>query len=723
MPWAALSWEQVRHGQLPLWNPYAGFGLPLLFGFQAASLSLPMLVTYLFPVSFVFTIEVIVKLLIAGTGVLWLCRKLGLSWLPSIMAATTFELSGSFTGWLAWPMGGTFAWLGWTAGFTLMVVRGPKRALHMVGLAVSLAFAVYAGHPETLVILLVCLVVLAVTTLVGLAVETGRMSSVVKPVLALAASAIAAICLSAPLLLPGLQIVHQANRTGELGVPLPSSSTLNLLFASYYGLPTTGSRWFGPAGYGNYYESAAYIGVVVVVLAGLAVVSRWRDSRVIGFGLVALVCGLVMYSAGVSHFLDTVPTLKNIQWTRSSVALDFALAMLGGFGLQTLLDHGRETVTKVVFAAISGFLAIVVGLLWVGHTRADLPAIEAHIQAQSFLWPVVGLAVLFVASAVLFLPSRLGQRFQPRGETRPLSRPMAIGWALFAAEAVFLLTASSNIWSSTNTFFPVTPAEAALVSHVGQDRVGFADCGSIDGTPPLGILAEANSAYGLREAAVYDPVVPRSYFAAYFRAIHQPVPADTGSGLFCASMDSAALARHFGVSYILSVGGTPAPMGTVRVTSIEGEDLYRVPGGSVVTTQPIGSSPDSAAATEVHIGGSNPSSMHLTVSNDKPSVMYVHVTDFPGWNATIDGRPLLLRQWGGAMLAASIPAGHHVVVVSYMPSAFKFGLFLALLSAVFLASVVVWHFWRRRNGSGRSSEDPPTEGPRLPGPRALTRSG
>ena len=33
MPWSALSWVDVRHGQLPLWNPYSGLGLPLFLNF------------------------------------------------------------------------------------------------------------------------------------------------------------------------------------------------------------------------------------------------------------------------------------------------------------------------------------------------------------------------------------------------------------------------------------------------------------------------------------------------------------------------------------------------------------------------------------------------------------------------------------------------------------------------------------------------------------------
>jgi Bacterial membrane protein YfhO len=707
MPWAALSWEQVRHGQLPLWNPYAGFGLPLMFGFVSASLSLPMLVSYLFPVSFVYTIEVIAKLLIGGTGVLWLCRKLGLSYLPSVMAAVTFELSGAFSGWLGWPMTGTYAWLGWAAGAALMVVRGPRRTLYVAGLAVSLAFAVYGGHPETMVVLVLCVGVLAVAALAGLVIETGKLSSAVRPLAALGLGGLAAIGLSAPLLLPGLQVVGRANRSSVLGYPLPGSSIVNVLFASYHGLPMTSSRYFGPVAF---YGAAAYVGVVVVVLAGLAVVARWRDSRVVGFVLIALLCAALTYSTAVSHFLDTIPTLKNVQWTRALGAMDLALAVLGGIGLQVLLDRDRQAITKWAFAVLTAAVAIVVGVFWERHVHSGLPAVEAHIQAHSFIWPVVGVAVLVVGAVVLFLPERQGSRFTARAVRLP-SRPLALGLVLFGVEAAFLLTATPGIWSSSNSFFPVTPAEATLQSQVGQARVGYSTCPSIIAWPDLGILPEANSAYGVREAAAYDGIVPQSYFTAYFQAVHQPVPANTGFGQYCAPMNTAALARHFGVSYVLSPGGRPGPTGDTLVTAIEGEELYRVPGASVITTEPEGSPPDSSTATVVPVGGSDPSSMHLTVSDNAPSVMYIHVTNFPGWKATIDGHGLSLRNWGGTMMAASIPSGHHVIVIRYMPAAFRYGVLLAILTGLALIAALIWTLRRPRKRLAEPDTGLPEEAP------------
>ncbi len=113
IPWTTLAWTQVHHGHLPLWNPYSGLGMPLVFNWQSASFSVPALVGYLVPVRLAYTVAQIVTLVIAGSGVYVLGRVLRLGVLGSATAATVYELSGPFMGWLGWPNAAAMAWAGW----------------------------------------------------------------------------------------------------------------------------------------------------------------------------------------------------------------------------------------------------------------------------------------------------------------------------------------------------------------------------------------------------------------------------------------------------------------------------------------------------------------------------------------------------------------------------------------------------------------------------------
>ncbi|MEI8405093.1 MAG: hypothetical protein WCG96_07425, partial [Actinomycetes bacterium] len=96
IPWATQTWQQVHHGFLPLWSPLNGLGQPLAFNWQSAVASLPSLVGYLAPVRLVFTTQVLVTVLIAGTGAYVAARVLRLGVAAAAMTGTTFVLSGAF---------------------------------------------------------------------------------------------------------------------------------------------------------------------------------------------------------------------------------------------------------------------------------------------------------------------------------------------------------------------------------------------------------------------------------------------------------------------------------------------------------------------------------------------------------------------------------------------------------------------------------------------------
>ena len=110
IPWSTLAWVQVHQGHLPLWNPYSGLGLPLAFNWQSAAFSLPMAVSYLFPLHLAYTVQIVLTLVIAGTGAYVLARVLHVGIIGCAAAGTVFELVGSFMGWLGYPHAAVMSW-------------------------------------------------------------------------------------------------------------------------------------------------------------------------------------------------------------------------------------------------------------------------------------------------------------------------------------------------------------------------------------------------------------------------------------------------------------------------------------------------------------------------------------------------------------------------------------------------------------------------------------
>lgn len=692
LPWSDLDWRAIHSGHLPLWNPYSGLGLPLLGNFQSAPFSLPALISYLGPLRYSYTIQVLARMVIGGTGVLWMGRRSGLSYLASTTGATTFMLSGAFVGWIGWPMAGTMAWLGWAMGAMILAIRCPeRRGLYVAGLALSIAFMFYGGHPESAVMVLICLALVCIVLLSHHAIRHG-IPSILRPASAVGAGTLGGTALAAPLLLPGLQILRLSAHQELLPHGLPSKAAINLLVAGYWGFPTHGSLWFGPS---NYYETAAYIGAVGLVLAGLAVFVKRTDPIVVGVAFTALVAFVVTYSSRADSLLASVPSLRPIAWNRMAIALDFLVAILVAFGCQVLIDRSREATVRRGFTALTLLAAAATGLLWFHHLSSPIPGQDRRIQLHSLIWPTAAAAILLAIAGMLNFggfPSRHGHHRQPL-QQRSGRRLVTI---LSVTQLAFLLTATPRLWASSSTYFPATPAISTLKADIGTNRIGFVSCATT-GLPGLGILAEANDAYAIAEATTEDPSIPKSYFSAYYKETGQ-ADGPIGNSIFCPAVANAAMARHFGISFVFASPGTPPPPGDTLRAVIAGESLFHVPDAGLLTMQPAGSSPDQPDATVLQNTSSNPSEVRASLDARAKSTVYIHITDLPGWKATIDGHPIPIHRWGGTMLALSVPAGHHQLTLTYLPASFKIGVALGSLAAILLLAEGIT-VWRRSSRS------------------------
>ena len=388
IPWTKLAWTQVHHGQLPLWNPSSVLGLPLAFNWQAGTFSVPALLGYLFPVRLAYTVQVLATLAIAGTGVYVLGRVLRLSVISCVMAATVYELSGPFFGWLGWPIASVMSWIGWLFAATILVVRAERRARAVSFFAVVLACAVYAGQPDTLVLLGSAFLVFVAALVVPRVKSFGGSGSIRRPLLDIVTAVVAGAALSAPLLLPGLQLISGSVRTGKnLSQAVSVQSVVLLPFQGFDGLPVAGSRFFGS---GYYTKSVAYVGVIALVLAVLAVVGavklRCRRPEVIAFSAVALAMAAIVYLPIVESALDGLPVVGSVLWRRATIPMVFAIAVLAGLGSEVLVrSHGQQVIRRWCGGAFA-VAALVLLALW-GLGRGRLPSMEASIRAKSFIWP------------------------------------------------------------------------------------------------------------------------------------------------------------------------------------------------------------------------------------------------------------------------------------------------------------------------------------------------
>jgi hypothetical protein len=515
--------------------------------------------------------------------------------------------------------------------------------------------------------------------------------------------------LSAPLLLPGLQLIDQSGRTSTgnySSVTIPDHSLLQLFFQGFDGMPTAGSHWFGSV---SYQWTADYIGVIALVLGVVAIGVRWKRPEVRGLTIMVAVMATLGLVPAVASAINGLPVVGNVILSRALAPLAFGLSVLAGVGMDALIrEYHRPRVRRV---AGGGFVAsgVLLAAVWL-FGRGRLPADEARIREASFLWLVIGTLVGLVVVGGLTWAVRHGNA------TGRIRAGHLAGGILLACETAFLVASGAPTFSSAPNMLEPTPAVASLQQAVGPSLVGLGTSSCIASTylggDELGILPEANILYQVRQFAIYDPLAPTSYFSTWQRL----TGTQGGSAYlyqFCPAITSVTLARRFGVGYVLESRGTKGPPGSIFVRAVDDEALYRIPGVAQATVVPAPSDAplpsDDAVGTPVTINHSDPATISVVTHAVRPQVLRLRITDVPGWRATIDGRPLTLLPYSGVMLQARVPAGHHLIVIRYWPTAFTVGLILAIVSALSLitAGLVAWRRDRRPEAPSAMDPHPP----------------
>ena len=379
--------------------------------------------------------------------------------------------------------------------------------------------------------------------------------------------------------------------------------------------------------------------------------------------------------------------------------MSFGVAVLAGVGTDLVAQRHSDRKVRQWFGYGFVGVAFVLGALWL-FGRGHLAAAEADIRAHSFLWPATATVCGLILAALLWV---VHSRPHSRRPSRVLvGRGVAV--TLIAVETAFLVSAGAPIWSSSSQFLPVTPAEAALTQAVGPSVVGFGNTDCIE-PPTLGIKANLNAAYSLHEFSVYDPMTPLSYYSSWQSASGQIDWAYRSANIFCPAITTAALARRYGVSFVLEPANARGPTGAVFDRMIGNEQLYRIPGAAVATLSPFGPGGAvpglDAPTTPLQVTNPNPAAVTVHTDAPTPQLLRLRLTDVPGWHATLDGKPLALTPYAGIMMQARVPPGRHVIELHYWPATFTAGIALAICAVVGLcaSAVVVVVAQRRRRTS------------------------
>jgi hypothetical protein len=86
--------------------------------------------------------------------------------------------------------------------------------------------------------------------------------------------------------------------------------------------------------------------------------------------------------------------------------------------------------------------------------------------------------------------------------------------------------------------------------------------------------------------------------------------------------------------------------------------------------------------------------VRTTVEGATPALLVVSQSDFPGWEAHVDGIPSPIYRAYGLIQGVVVQAGAHEVVLDYRPASFRYGAMISLTTIGLIGIAIWWSFHR-----------------------------
>jgi len=454
-PLRVLAGQQLRSGQLPLYDPYIWSGAPLLAGWNAGAAYPFTLLFAIAPATAAWTLNMIVTWAVAGLGMFAFLRALRLASLPAVLGALSFAFAGAMPAQVAHF--GLVAGMSWVPVQLLAVLRLTQdrtaaSRLRWTGvLAVAMGLVILAGEPRAIDDACVIVVIYAAWRIARLGRRCGPAA------VSVAAGLAAGVCLGAVQWLPGLAVIGTSQRGASSAAlfnsgSLPHRWLLLMLVPDLLG----GSGSFGqPAYFANYNlaEVTGYVGILPLVAAAAMLARvrlRPRLPEWVVWHFMALT-GVVLALGGntpAGRLLVHLPLFggQRLQ-SRNILVADLALAVLlaywaddpaGGRSRRPRPASGRRRLDlETVLAAVPPLAVIAVvaaGLAWGTGLLHWLRAGPAAASADGRLQPWLVPYALIGAGAIAFVI--FGRHLDPRPRSRWLGCLVAADLVVFTLLAV-----------------------------------------------------------------------------------------------------------------------------------------------------------------------------------------------------------------------------------------------------------------------------------------------
>ena len=719
-----------QHGGIPLWNPYLQGGLPYVGGMHGDVFYPTFLLRLILPVDTGIVWGMIGHFFLCGLITYWFLRVAAkLAFTPALVGGVAYMMTG-FVSSLISP--GHDGKLFVNALFPLILlvlwwaIRDGMQWAYGALAAVT-GLMLLTPHPQlfqqAMVIAAIWALFLAFDKFGGTALDRG----VALKRLGLALGAVAiGTAIGAIQYMPAAEYTAWSPRAGGVGWDMatsfsfPIEELVNLYLPQFSGI--LGNYW----GRNGIHFHSEYAGVAVLMLAGAAFGAGKADSTRrfmrcwIAIGVFALLWAL---GGGTPFFRIIYAVIPMAKFMRAPSTIffvtAFAIAMLAAIGTQRLLERRiskRYLIGWGVFGGVMALLAVSGALSNVaeGLLRIDQFAPRIAAGAGELKMGGVRSLVFVLAAAGLF--------------TAVAHKRIAGGVAaasLVALCVIDLWTVDRLYWrwgASGTEMFASDPAIDYLKKLPQPARVmNFEDPGRPAGPndPYLGSLGtgwDGLMAHGIRQTLGYQGNSIRRYrlFEQESMLFNPVAWALTNTQFILSNIDSLGMPgekRVVGpvknsvgtiVSLIQLPGAYPFAWVAPAIVKYPDDQLAKLmmapnfPAHSLALIDPESKTPaveptsvPAPLALQVTATKYEPGKISLALSEPAPagSALVVSENFFPGWTATVDGKPATAERTNFVFIGVPLPVGAKVVELEFKSPSYERGKMITLAA---IAATLLW---------------------------------
>jgi len=671
-------------GQLPLWNPLSGLGEPWLANGQSGIFYPPTLFFLLPSAALAAGLFLLLHFAIGVSGAWRFAKEETVSDAGALIGAAAFGACG-FAASLSvyWNHFGAWAYLPW---IVLLARSGLRSRGARAGLAASIGLQAMAGSPE---ICAASLVLAALFSWQARPVESGWLEPPPgKRLLRFAGAAALGLALAGWSLVPMAELALRSDRRAPLPAAERERGAANLS-------ALTSALGLSPAASGTEYLSTLYAGPLLLFAAAAAFGERQRRRLVLLLGIVAAAGVAVAMAGPPGSWLRTLPFLDRVRYPAKALAWTFfALPMLAALGADALrFDRSRKRTGFLVAAGLTGLCLLLFSRQPAGARLAEalglaalvllaLPGAAASAPSARRVAALETVAALGLVAALL-LAGGPAFRFAPESEIRRVAPSVSF---LARVSGRVLTPPGERLvpWVLRDARFDVATLRRQRESLLGYTNL-------LAGVPAIRTAAALSTEGERRILASIDggsnPVLAGG--AAGARVLWTPfAPPEMGSrkvgDFFRAPINPYRSRLSFVPAYRVEPDRARAWERAAKGETDWSREVFldREP-----DPRPAAGAKRSFVVARIAVDLAE--RVAADVNSDAAGILVLADLHYPGWTASVDGRPAPILAADGYLRAVALSPGAHRVEFRYRPVSFYAGAALSLLALAALAVLIL----------------------------------